>query len=291
MAAILGIGVATVDTIFTVERFPIENDKCRASALRVRRGGNATNTLVVLAQLGHQATWGGVLADDPSSAPIVADLKSYGVDMTRCRRLTNLRAPTSFILQTEHSSTRTVVHYRDLPEFVLDDFKRIDLTGFDWLHFEGRNCLETRRMLEFTHATRTPTTRLSLEVERAREPIDDLFVFCDVVMFSQGFAEQRGFRDPLAFLNAQSAAMPDKILTCTWGSVGAAACGPDSSPVLQHATIPAKIVETIGAGDTFNAGLIDALVRDQPVRTALSAATRLAGLKCGINEFHLEIPP
>jgi ketohexokinase len=39
--------------------------------------------------------------------------------------------------------------------------------------------------------------------------------------------------------------------------------------------------ETLGAGDTFNAGLIDGYVRGLMLGEALTLACRLAGKKCG----------
>ena len=53
MAHILAIGIATLDTVFSVDTYPAEDGEIRADGMRVARGGNATNTLVALRQLGH----------------------------------------------------------------------------------------------------------------------------------------------------------------------------------------------------------------------------------------------
>ena len=65
MARILGVGIATLDIINTVDGYPAEDSEVRAIHQRICRGGNATNTLVVLSQLGHRCAWAGVLADEP----------------------------------------------------------------------------------------------------------------------------------------------------------------------------------------------------------------------------------
>jgi ketohexokinase len=39
-------------------------------------------------------------------------------------------------------------------------------------------------------------------------------------------------------------------------------------------------VDTLGAGDVFNAAVIDARLREQDPQTALAAACTLAGRKC-----------
>jgi ketohexokinase len=41
------------------------------------------------------------------------------------------------------------------------------------------------------------------------------------------------------------------------------------------------VVDTLGAGDTFNAAIIDGLCRQQDLAVALRDACRLAGKKCG----------
>lgn len=67
MSRILAIGIATLDIVNLVADYPPEDSEVRALDQRVSRGGNATNTLVVLSQLGHRCSWGGVLAEDADS--------------------------------------------------------------------------------------------------------------------------------------------------------------------------------------------------------------------------------
>lgn len=62
MVSVLGIGVATFDVVNSVDAYPLEDAKIRVRARRTARGGNVTNTLVVLSQLGHRCAWGGTLA-------------------------------------------------------------------------------------------------------------------------------------------------------------------------------------------------------------------------------------
>jgi ketohexokinase len=56
--------------------------------------------------------------------------------------------------------------------------------------------------------------------------------------------------------------------------------------VLHSAAFPPEqVVDTLGAGDTFNAGLISALVSGLSADLALEQACRLAGCKCGQTGF------
>lgn len=45
---------------------------------------------------------------------------------------------------------------------------------------------------------------------------------------------------------------------------------------------PSQIVDTLGAGDTFNAGLIHSLSIGRSLQEALNYSCKLAGSKCGM---------
>ncbi len=83
---VLGVGVATLDIINTVDHYPNEDDEMRALSQRIARGGNAANMLVVLSQLGHRCDWSGSIADEPDSRHILEDLARYAVDCSHITR-------------------------------------------------------------------------------------------------------------------------------------------------------------------------------------------------------------
>jgi ketohexokinase len=183
MVRILVTGLAALDIISRVDGYPAEDSEVRALDQRWCRGGNGANTAVVLAQLGHQCTFAGILADEPNGRWILEDLQRYGIDTGACRRIANGKAPVSCITVNARSGSRTIVHYRDLPEFNYQDFTAIDLKVYDWIHFEGRNIGETRPMMARAKKEH-PGTWLSVEIEKPR-PEDEcqLFDAADVLLF------------------------------------------------------------------------------------------------------------
>lgn len=279
VARILGIGIATLDIVNELDSYPAEDEEVRALAQHVRRGGNATNTLVVLSQLGHACRWGGVLVDEPDGDRIRADLQRHGIDFSGCRRLTEGKVPTSYIVLSRRTGSRTIVHHRDLPEFDYEDFARLPL-DVDWLHLEGRNIPEARRMLDRARSLRAGLP-CSLEVEKPRPEIESVLHLPEVLMFSRAFAVHVGRDDPEAFLAWARERAPGALLFCGWGSAGAWAL--DRTDRLHHApaAVPPRVVDTIGAGDVLNAGIIDGLLRQAPVARVLERAVALAGHKCG----------
>jgi len=280
MARILGIGIATLDIILLVDGYPQEDAEVRAVGQRICRGGNATNTLVVLSQLGHACAWGGVIVDEPDGARILDDLKRHGVDTRYCPVERAGKVPTSYVALNRRNGSRTIIHYRDLREFGFEDFRKIDPALFDWIHFEGRNVAETERMLAHLAASHSHIPR-SVEIEKPRPGIERLFQGADVLLFSKTYAAARGFADPVPFLRAMRDEAPAAELICAWGAQGAHALTRDGRDLYCPAFPPPQVVDTLGAGDTFNAGIIDALVRGRDMAAALQNASRLAGRKCG----------
>ncbi len=277
--AVLAVGIATLDIINTVTHYPQEDDEVRAVSQRICRGGNASNTLAVLSQLGHQCHWAGVLIDEPDADHIETDLARHQINCDAVLRLTEGKVPTSYITHNQSNGSRSIIHHRDLPEYPFDAFSKVDLSRFDWLHFEGRNIGECARMLK--HAKQQqPKLRCSLEIEKERPEIDSLFGLADLLLFSRSFAQSRGFASAPELLQDMAQRLPHTPLICAWGAAGAWARLAGKS-YFSPAFPPPQTIDTLAAGDTFNAGIIDALLQHNPLDSALESACRLAGKKCG----------
>ena len=280
MTAVLGIGNATLDIIHQVDRYPHENDEIRCSSRLQRCGGNTANTLIVLSQLGTNCHWAGTLVANAEGRLVADGLSRYGIDISAAEWLDSGGMPVSSVLVSKQSGSRTITHFRDLPEYSVAAFMAIDLQPYDWLHFEGRNIASVREMLACVRKN-APLSRCSLEIEKPREGIETLFPLVDVLLFSRHYADTQGFSDPLALLRSVHAVYPGTDLFCAWGENGAAALDKDGNEYQQAAVVPVKVVDTLAAGDTFNAGIISGYLEDLPVEALLARACRLAGDKCG----------
>lgn len=282
---ILGIGNATLDIVNLVEEAPKEDTEVRALSQRLTRGGNVTNTLVVLSRLGHGCSWSGVISDDPASRIILDDLACNSVDTTYAVQSSSGMTPTSYICLSRSSGSRTIVHHRDLPEYGAESFMVIDLTPFQWVHFEGRNLPALKQMLLHIGA-KHPQLRTSIEIEKPRPGIEAIFPLTALLLFSRQYAEHRGFSDPATFLSfIRSEANREAVTVCAWGVQGAWAQDPSGNIIHVPAYVPSQVIDTLGAGDVFNAGMIHGLIKDRELEKTLTFACRLAGIKCGMEGF------
>lgn len=284
MAAVLGVGNATLDIIHLVERYPRENEEVRCRSRLLRRGGNTANTLVVLSQLGIACSWAGVLADNADGHLIGQDLQDHGVDISPCRLLANGSVPVSSVLVSAETGSRTITHYRDLPEYGYAEFAALDLQPFDWLHFEGRNVAATRRMLEQVRASGSDVP-CSIEIEKPRAGIEELFAYASVLLVSEAYSLASGFAEPQALLRSLQEHCPEADLFCTRGAAGALALDRGGRFHQHPAVMPPRVVDTLGAGDTFNAGIISGYLAGLETAATLARACRLAGRKCGQHGF------
>lgn len=289
MAKILAVGIATLDIVNEVEHYPPEDGEVRALAQQIRRGGNATNTLVVLSQLGHDCEWAGVSVKEPGAEAIFGELKRYRIGTRHCKILEQGKVPTSYVIVSRANASRTIVHYRELPEYDYAAFSGIPLEGIDWLHFEGRNIPETLSMMRRVREQQ-PALPISLEVEKPREDIETLFPHADLILFSADAARQQGYTGAQLLTETRKLAANADIV-CTLGSQGAVAQSRYGHCIRSDAFPPRRLVDTLAAGDTFNAAMIDAFLRDLPLSEALRFACLLAGNKCGQTGLHdLDIP-
>lgn len=267
------VGIATLDIINRVERYPPEDSEVRALAQSQRLGGNAANTATVLAQLGVQTFWVGNLAQP---AEIVErGFARHGVDTSLAVRIQGAAMPTSYVLLSEANGSRSIVHFRDLPEYRADDFLRLDLRKFDWVHFEGRAVDQLVPMIR--RARGICGLPVSLEVEKPRAGIEDLFEQADLLLFSRDYAQAQGFADAAELLRSLPRGIP---ATCTWGSQGAWAIDHDGRLIHVPAPTLESVVDTVGAGDVFNAGMVHALGKGRTLEQALQAAVALASTQC-----------
>ncbi|MBT2987479.1 MAG: ketohexokinase [Candidatus Thiodiazotropha sp. (ex Ctena orbiculata)] len=277
---VLAVGGATLDIVNSVAAYPKEDDELRAISHHQSRGGNAANTLVVLSQLGHQCSWVGMLGDDAASRYIIDDLRRNGIDTERATVHPGGTTPTSYIISSRATGSRTIVHYRDLPEYSYTAFKKIDLGIYDWIHIEGREVSVCEKILRHAREVARSTT-LSVEVEKPRKNIERLIGLADFVMFSKSYASAHGYRNAQQLFDAVRPFSISAMLFAAWGEAGAWLQGADGRSYHEPAFRPPAVVDTLGAGDVFNAGLIDALLAGNEPEAALNHAVHLAGEKCG----------
>jgi len=279
MAKILGIGNSVLDIVLTTEHFVAEDQECRANTRQSQLGGNVANNLNVLTQLGHQTAICTSLGGDSEAKNILKQLQQCQISTHFVQTFLQGKTPTSYITLNQEKGSRTIVHYRDCPEVSFDFFAKIEVEDFDWLHFEARNMDALPGMLNIAK-TFLDSQPISLEVEKDREGIEACLPLANVIFFSHHFAQQRGFTDGETLLTAMKSLAPQSHLICTWGSQGAWFLEAGKEAIQHQPAQKIKVIDSLGAGDTFNAGVIHALSHGDCLKDAVQAGSDLAARKC-----------
>ncbi|MCU7938870.1 MAG: ketohexokinase [gamma proteobacterium symbiont of Bathyaustriella thionipta] len=277
MAKILCVGIATVDIVNEVASYPSEDDEIRILAQDKCRGGNAANTSVVLSQLGHQCYWAGTLVNEADCRVILDDFEHYQINYKYGQLLAQGKVPTSYIILNQATGSRTISHYRDLPEYHFNDFININLQQFEHIHFEGRNVEQTLKMMAHVKA-QFPGIVISLELEKSRDNIESLIKYADIIIFSRHYAQTQGFNRADDFCQYMGKKYTHKIIFCAWGSLGAAAIFKQNYYWQDAYLVDA--VDTLAAGDVFNAAIIDHQIKKKTIQKSLANACKLAAQQC-----------
>ncbi|EAW08486.1 ketohexokinase [Aspergillus clavatus NRRL 1] len=302
--SLIAVGACYVDTILTIPHYPGEDEKLRASHITRRRGGNCPNTLEVLQQLvAHSSSPSKIslhlVAVLPSKTSIasqqIVSAFEPGVRLDHCIYREDFSEPaSSYIIKSQSSGSRTIVNYNELPEMTIQEFEAIaDQIGAQatWYHFEGRIPEVTLACICYLRQQYS-SVRISVEVEKpARPGLQELAMEADVVFYSKSWAQGQGYAFAEECLQKQSNLTANAtLLCCTWGQDGAVALDTVSGNIIHSPAYTAsdfKVVDSIGAGDTFNAGMLYTLLcrEDWGLTKKLRFTNRLAGTKVGQEGF------
>lgn len=222
-----------------------------------------------------------------------------GVDCSHCIYRNDCDQPaSSYILRSQTTGSRTSVSHSDLREMTTAEFTSFADALAEtacWYHFEGRTpetlagCIAHLRQ-------RWPHAKISLELENPnRLGLHQLMVSADVLFFSRTWAQAHGFESAKTWIERTRETLGDgpTLVFCTWGSAGADALACKGEEPIHADGLhvdPANVVDTIGAGDTFIAGVLVHLLRSTSaycLADVLSFATDLASRKIQSEGFRL----
>ncbi|XP_070161825.1 ketohexokinase [Polyergus mexicanus] len=269
---ILCVGRICLDIVQTCEQFPAEDSTQRSIDYRWQRGGNASNTCTVLSLLGQSCEFLACLSADEHVNFMQNDLRKYKIDYSHCPMIEGIGCPTATIILSLNTGTRTIVyHNQNLPELTVKNFEQLNLAEYSWVHFEGRNIDEMLLMIQRienynnslngtnSHGKKRMPIMISVELESPRSGprLLDLLSYTDVAFIAKDFAKNQGFNNMKEVIHTigQDARLRGAII-CAWAEEGAIARTPCGTIVQSPAFPPRKVIDTLGAGDTFNAAVL-----------------------------------
>ncbi|XP_050072122.1 ketohexokinase-like [Anopheles maculipalpis] len=282
---ILCVGLCNIDIIQVCDTYPEEDSDQRCHTSRWQRGGNASNNCTVLANLGARCELLASFSDSKTFLFALEDLRERKIEFGQCVYHRDKHVPLSTVWLSLATGTRTIVHSNpDLPELTLEDFQKINLHEYAWIHFEGRrNTLAIVEMIDCIRSWNKHHAKVivSIEMEKPRHSNLDLLVDgVDVVFVGKDFGRFLGHESARDVIQALKQSHPGPYtIICPWGACDSIAMDEYGSWYSQRTYPPEVIRDSLGAGDTFVAGCIFKLAQKEPLSAVLEFASRLAGRK------------
>ncbi len=265
-------------------------------SLDVQVGGSESNTAIALARLGKRVAWWSRLPDNPLGQHVAQTLSTYGVDVTGVYWQANARLGTYFVeFGSPPRATQVVYDRADSAA------SQMQPTDFDWsqlqhtrrLHLTGitpalsQSCLQTvRHALKSASEMHVPVSfdinyRAKLwSWAECRPVLDELAAQAELAFIA--------LRDARSLLDNQTATPFDlaQELHERWHGAHIVMTRGADGVILydgnQHHEVPAfpvQIVDRVGAGDAFSAGLLCGLLDGKDLPEAARFGTATAALK------------
>ncbi len=265
-----------------------------ATELAIHPAGSELNVAVALAALGREAAWHSSLPDNPLGRRVAASATAAGVDLGSVRWVEDARLGTFFAEIASPPRRTLVVYDRARSAFAEAPPDPPDLAGVDWLILSGVTPAigaaaraATERMVA---AAQAAGVRICFDVnyrERLWEPREAAAAILPIVEAADLVV--CGRRDATLVLGLD----PDpeaavRALQKLAGGIAALTLGEDGclgtadgEEIFRCPGHRAQVVDPIGAGDAFLAGLLWAL-DDHPLPDALARAVALGALACTV---------
>jgi 2-dehydro-3-deoxygluconokinase len=266
-----------------------------ASRYEVHVAGAEANVAFGLARVGVPAAWTSVLPANPLGRRVASTLSAAGVDVSSVRWVDGARLGTYFVEFSPAPRPTQVVYDRRssaVAGATVEDFdwdRVLDATAF---HTSGITmALSPGARDVTTHAVTEAARRglfVSMDVnyrrqlwtpEEAAAAIRELAPSIDLLMCRAADAEElfgmTGETTDLAVGLREILGIASVVVTN--GASGAAAAAEGTT--MQQAAIEVEVIDRIGAGDAFAAGLLWGVLTERSVHEGLARGVAMASLK------------
>ncbi|MEV7041950.1 carbohydrate kinase family protein [Amycolatopsis sp. NPDC051061] len=283
MSGIVVVGDAALDVIARHDK-PLPHGGDARAKIRFTGGGSGANTALWLRSLDAETTLVARIGDDPGGRLIKAELEAAGV---RCAFAVDPEAPTCcVVVMVDGSGQRSMLADRGANQrFAPEDVTAEALAGASHLHLSGYVLLDPpSRAAGLASLAAAKEAGLTTSVDpQAAAHITDPAAFLDDV---RGVDLLLPNTEELVALTGSADPASAKELL---GAVGAVvvtaglngASWVDAGGVTSVPAIEAECVDSTGAGDAFDAGVLTGWLAGESTVDILRHGTRLGALAVG----------
>ena len=257
MTKVLSVGIATVDTIVLVDKYPASNERVIALQSVRSVGGPATTAAVTMARLGIDVSLSCVIGDDEAGRFVFDTLKREGVDTRNVIVNSDIQTAIGTIVVSKSEQTRAIMvqPHKELPS------KPANISDYGWIHVDQFGMQALKNWGVYRGGSAKLSIDIGYETPGLSSSDYDLFAPSENIT-----------------TDVSTATKDKNIVVISKGGEGSIySDGVDSGIV---PAISAEIVSTLGAGDVFHGALVATQVWQKPIKEAVSIANAVAGLSC-----------
>lgn len=274
-----GIGLATYDFTLEVATYPAVNTKHTALHSAGGGGGPVPTAAVTMARLGSSVALVTTLGEDYLGRRILAEIKSYGIDISGIRLDAQAETLHSHILVEAGTGKRTVVQNTgDLPEIQSGQVPE------PLIRYTRSVTLDSRpspAIISLAERAKKRGARIMLDAGSVHEHTEQLLPLVDYLIVSASFVEDYfGHAD----YGRACKVLIDRgavISGVTLGADGSILC--NGKQLICMPAFPVKAVDTTGAGDMYHGALLYGILKGWPLEALGQFAGAVAAI--GIQQF------
>jgi sugar/nucleoside kinase (ribokinase family) len=278
----LVVGDLAVVIMASVPRLPRAGENFLLSDPRVYASGVGANLSWNLVGLGIECEVASGVGRDGLGDYVLAELTRRGIGVGNVERFA--AATSTFLILVDPSGERTMIGYRGAAERFFLDPAELTEPPADWVHVSGYTLLDpamAERCDELITAAEARGVSCSVDLEGIAQsgrhtPLDRVTAFCNLDEYRRYFGHDR--------VRPMERAAPLVVKAGDEGSFLV-----EGGTVTPSPPLPARAVDSTGAGDAFNAGFIAARLLGRDSIEACGWGNAAARIKVEVPGPHAEL--
>lgn len=276
---IIGVGDTVIDYLYTVEKYPEEDNSAHILSVKEEGGGVVGTSVFAAAHLGSETAVITQVGYDEVGDHIIEGLKKEGIDISGIRFVEQKHSPVSYILVNIQNGSRTIMPYRDVFPPIAFDFVHRDMIRnakilhTDTVNFE--NSLNAARIMKEAGGIVSVD---ACSVHEDPKAYEELWKLTDILITNEAFPERvAGSKDLLENLRYFASFGPKTVIT-TMGDKGCVLL--ENNALRSFPAYKVNVRDTTGAGDVFHGAFLHRYAKGETAEDCIRFASAASALKC-----------
>ena len=282
---IISIGDCVVDLIMKIQRLPINKESViQAEDVRMQCGG-ACNFLIMASRLGLKVGAIDRVGDDYYGEFIIATLKDENIDVSHIH-VAKGEGSTSVVVLVDAKGNHAFIGVlgagmrlapHDIDPDYIKNAKFVYITGYTMISQSALNA--TSKAIRLAKELHTPIVfDPSPELKNIpKNALEKAISSSKIVLMNEIEAKTLTRRKSLAEASKKILHKGCEIVTIKLGAKGCLVCTEDRLEIIPSFKV--KLVDTTGAGDSFNAAFVFALMKNLSIKDAAIFANAIGAIK------------